>query len=70
LPRPNNRNDHEDKEEQPTTMFSTPEHLEVLFKMNRPNFTELVVALKGGSSNGVGFKLSLGILVGSKITRW
>jgi hypothetical protein len=25
--------------------------------MNRPNFTKLVVALKGGSSKGVGFKL-------------
>jgi hypothetical protein len=24
--------------------------------MNRPDFTELVVALKGGSSKGVGFK--------------
>jgi hypothetical protein len=24
--------------------------------MNRPNFTELVTALKGGSSKGVGFK--------------
>jgi hypothetical protein len=24
--------------------------------MNRPNFTELVAALKGGSSKGVGFK--------------
>jgi len=26
--------------------------------MNRPNFTELVAALKGGSSKGVGFKLA------------
>jgi hypothetical protein len=24
--------------------------------MNRPNFTELVATLKGGSSKGVGFK--------------
>jgi hypothetical protein len=24
--------------------------------MNRPDFTELVAALKGGSSKGVGFK--------------
>jgi hypothetical protein len=30
--------------------------LEVLFKMNRTNFTELVTALKGGSLKGVGFK--------------
>jgi len=34
----------------------TCEQLEVLLKMNRPNFIELVVALKGGSSKGVGFK--------------
>jgi hypothetical protein len=26
--------------------------------MNRPDFTELVMALKGGSSKGVGFKLA------------
>ncbi len=30
--------------------------MEVLFKMNRPNFTELVGALKGGSWKSVGFK--------------
>jgi hypothetical protein len=29
--------------------------LEVLLKMNRPDFTELVAALKGGSLKGVGF---------------
>ncbi len=32
------------------------EQLEVLLKMNRPNFNELVAALKGGSSKGVEFK--------------
>ncbi len=32
--------------------------MEVLFKMNRPNFSEFVVALKGGSSKNVGFQLT------------
>ncbi len=53
-----NRDDHENKEEQPTTVFFTPKHLEVLLKVNRPNFTKLIVALKGGSSNGVKFKFT------------
>jgi hypothetical protein len=48
--------DHESEEEQPNEVLFTPEQLEVLLKMNRPNFTKLVVALKGGSSKGVGFK--------------
>jgi hypothetical protein len=48
--------DHESEKEQPTTVHFTQEQLEVLFKMNRPDFTELVAALKGGSSKGVGFK--------------
>jgi hypothetical protein len=34
----------------------TPEQLEVLLKMNRPDYNELVATLKGGSSKGVGFK--------------
>jgi hypothetical protein len=34
----------------------TPKQLEVILKMNRLDFTELVAALKGGSSKGVGFK--------------
>jgi hypothetical protein len=49
-------NDHESEEEQPTTVHFTLEQLEVLLKMNRSDFTELVVALKRGSSKGVGFK--------------
>jgi hypothetical protein len=49
-------NDHESEEEQPSAVLFTPEQLEVLLKMNRPNFNELVVALKGGSSKGVEFK--------------
>jgi hypothetical protein len=30
--------------------------LEVLLKLNRPDFIKLVTALKGGSLKGVGFK--------------
>jgi hypothetical protein len=36
--------------------FNQNNILEVLFKLNRLDFTELVAALKGGSSKGVGFK--------------
>jgi hypothetical protein len=50
------RGDHENEKEQPNTILFTPKQLEVLLKMNRPDFTELVTALKGGSSKGVGFK--------------
>jgi len=49
-------NDHEGEEEHPSVVLFTPEQLEVLLKMNRPNFNELVAALKGGSSKGVEFK--------------
>jgi len=52
-----NHDDHESEEEQPNTVLFTPEQLEVLLKMNRPDFNELVAALKGGSSKGVEFKL-------------
>ncbi len=46
------------------------EQLEVMLKMNWPDFVGLVEALKGRSSKSVGFKpLSLGILKGSKIKR-
>ncbi len=48
--------DHESEEEQSNAVFFTPEQLKVLLKMNRPNFNELVTALKGGSSKGVEFK--------------
>jgi hypothetical protein len=51
-----NHDDHENEEEQPTMVLFTSEQLEVLLKMNRPNFSDLVVALKGGSSKGVGFQ--------------
>jgi hypothetical protein len=52
----NDLDDHESEEEQPSGVLFTPEQLEVLLKMNRPNFNELVAALKGGSSKGVEFK--------------
>jgi hypothetical protein len=48
--------DHENEKEQPNTIIFTSKQLEVLLKMNRPNFTKLVAALKGGSSKSVGFK--------------
>jgi hypothetical protein len=51
-----NHDDHENEKEQPTIILFTPEQLEILLKMNRPDFTKLVAALKGGSSKGVGFK--------------
>ncbi len=38
----------ESEEEQWSSVLFTPEQLEVLLKMNRPDFSELVVALKGG----------------------
>ncbi len=50
------RGDCENKEEQPNTVLFTLEQLEVVLKMNRPDFTELITAFKGGSSKGVGFK--------------
>ncbi len=48
--------DHESEEEQPNAVLFTLEQLEVLLKMNRPDYNELVTTLKGGSSKGVGFK--------------
>jgi hypothetical protein len=53
-----NHNDHENEKEQPTPILFTPEQLELLLKMNRPDFSELVAVLKGGSSKGVGFQLA------------
>jgi len=41
--------------------------LEVLLKINRPDFNELVAVLKGGSSKGVEFKpVKLGNFDGSR----
>jgi hypothetical protein len=46
----------ESEEEQRSSVLFTPEQLEVLLKINRPDFGELVVALKSGSSKHVGFQ--------------
>jgi hypothetical protein len=51
-------NDPKSEEEQPNIVLFTLEQLEVLLKMNRPNFSELVIALKGGSSKSAGFQLA------------
>ncbi len=43
--------DHDDPEsekEQPNIVLFTLKQLEVLLKMNRPDFSELIAALKGG----------------------
>jgi len=53
-----NLDDHKSEKEQPNVVLFTPKQLEVLLKMNRPDLNELVVALKGGSSKGVGLKLT------------
>ncbi len=42
-----NHDDPENGEEQPAIIFFTPKQLEVLLKMNRLNFTELITTLKG-----------------------
>jgi hypothetical protein len=46
----------ESEEEQRSSVLFTLEQLEVLLKMNRPDFGELVEALKGGSSKHAGFQ--------------
>jgi hypothetical protein len=46
------------EEEQWSSILFTQEQLEVLFKMNRPNFSELVAALKGGASKDAKFQPS------------
>jgi hypothetical protein len=60
---PNSREDQdelegglESEEEQRSSVLFTPEQLEVLLKMNRPDFGELVVALKTGTSKGERFQ--------------
>jgi len=50
------QNEPESEEEQRSSVLFTPEQLEVLFKMNRPDFGELVVALKTGTSKGERFQ--------------
>jgi len=48
----------ESEEEQRSSVLFTPEQLEVLLKMNRHDFNELVAALKGGSSKNAGYQLA------------
>jgi len=46
----------ESEEEQRSLVLFTQEQLEVLLKMNRPDFNELVAALKGGASKDARFQ--------------
>jgi hypothetical protein len=46
----------ESEEEQQSSVLFTQEQLEVLLKMNRLNFNELVMALKGGASKDARFQ--------------
>jgi hypothetical protein len=46
------------EEEQRSSVLFTQEQLEVLLKMNRPDFNELVAALKGGASKDTRFQLA------------
>jgi len=48
--------DHESEEEQHSIILFMPKQLEVLVKMNRPDFTRLVEALKKKSSKSIGSK--------------
>jgi len=48
----------ESEEEQQSSVLFTREQLEVLLKMNRPDFSELVTALKGGASKDARFQLA------------
>ncbi len=48
----------ESEEEQQTSVLFTQEQLEVLLKMNRPNFSELVAVFKGGASKDARFQLA------------
>jgi len=46
----------ESEEEQRSSILFTPEQLEILLKMNRPDFSELVAAFKRGSSKNAGYQ--------------
>jgi hypothetical protein len=48
----------ESEEEQWSSILFIQEQLEVLLKMNRPDFNELVAALKKRSSKNAGFQLA------------
>jgi hypothetical protein len=50
------RDEPESEEEQRSSVLFTPEQLEVLLKMGRPDFGELVAALKTGAAKGERFQ--------------
>jgi hypothetical protein len=50
------RNEPESEEEQRSSVLFTSEQLEVLLKMGRPDFGELVAALKTGAAKGERFQ--------------
>ncbi len=52
------RAEPESEEEQRSSVLFTPEQLEVLLKMGRPDFGELVAALKTGVAKGERFQLA------------
>jgi hypothetical protein len=51
-----NQDEPKSEEEQRSSVLFTPEQLEVLLKMNRPDFDELVATLKRGSSKNARFQ--------------
>ncbi len=56
---PRTREDQDEpksQEKQRSLVLFTPEQLEVLLKMNRPDFNELVATLKGGPSKNPGYQ--------------
>jgi len=52
------QNELESEEEQQNSVLFTQEQLEILLKMNRPDFSELVAALKRGASKDARFQLA------------
>jgi hypothetical protein len=50
--------DHESEEEQHPTIFFTQKQLEVLLKINRPDFIGLMEAIKRRTSKSIVFKLA------------
>jgi len=50
------QNEPKSEEEQPSLVLFTPKQLEVLLKMNRLDFNELVATFKGGSSKSARFQ--------------
>jgi hypothetical protein len=56
VPREDRDEPESEEEEQRSSVLFTPEQLEVLLKMNRPNFGELVAALKTRAAKGERFQ--------------